>query len=447
MRQKLERGGFTANYDIGYFVGSGSEGRSYLIEIAGRLFQSPASYYTDRKAWDVSPGFQNERDLDFDRPITAECLYCHADRPRPLPFALNSYETPPLAGGAITCSRCHGSPERHLASPGKDSIVNPAKLKPALRDAVCEQCHLAGEARIVNPGRQLSDYRPGEALEDTLSVYVFDAASSRTPFKVISHSEQLAASECARASGGRMWCGTCHDPHNDPAQPAAYYRERCEQCHSPASLSQHAKPAIDCVGCHMPRRQAYDGGHTAFTDHRIQRIPGTETASAAVPDKLWPWRAPKATLAARNLGLAHISAGERHQSETHLNEGFRLLATLEPELLDDPAVLTSVGAVLQRKGVPREAARRFARAAELEPRDARHHLNLAVALTDAGDTERAIRSLETAIALDASLWDAYVLLSEIHEKAGHPEKRRQVLEQYLRFMPQSIVARKMLRRE
>ena len=43
--------------------------------------------------------------------------------------------------------------------------------------------------------------------------------------------------------------------------------------------------------------------------------------------------------------------------------------------------------------------------------------------------------------------DAYVLLSEIHEKAGHPEKRRQVLERYLRFMPQSIVARKMLRRE
>ena len=82
MRQKLERGGFTASYDIDYFVGSGSKGRSYLIEIAGRLFQSPASYYTDRKLWDLSPGFQNERELDFDRPITAECLYCHADRPR-----------------------------------------------------------------------------------------------------------------------------------------------------------------------------------------------------------------------------------------------------------------------------------------------------------------------------------------------------------------------------
>ena len=204
----------------------------------------------------------------------------------------------------------------------------------------------------MNPGRQLWDYRPGEALEEISPSIVFDAASSRTPFKVISHSEQLAASQCARVSGGRMWCGTCHDPHNDPAQPAAYYRERCGQCHSPASLSQHAKPAVDCVGCHMPRRQAYDGGHTAFTDHQIQRNPGKELSSGALPEKLRPWRAPKAALAKRNLGLAHISAGEHHQSGTHLNEGFRLLAAVEPEFIGDPAVLTSLGAVLQRKGVP-----------------------------------------------------------------------------------------------
>ena len=43
-------------------------------------------------------------------------------------------------------------------------------------------------------------------------------------FKVISHVEQLALSMCSRKSNGRLWCGTCHNPHRDPVQPAAFYR-------------------------------------------------------------------------------------------------------------------------------------------------------------------------------------------------------------------------------
>lgn len=445
MTHRLERDGLVASYDAGYFVGSGANGRSYLTAIGGRLFQSPASYYSDRKVWDLSPGYERERELDFDRPIPPDCLFCHAGRPRPVPFTLNTYESPPFESEAITCARCHGAPDLHLVRPSTDNIVNPAKLKPQLRDAVCDQCHLGGEARIMNPGRQSWDYRPGAALEDTLTVYVFDEPASAAPFKVVSHSEQLAASKCAQRSGGRMWCGSCHDPHDKPLRPAAYYKERCQQCHSAASLAKHAKPAEDCAGCHMPRRRAYDGGHTAFADHQILAHPRTGNTSESVPGKLRSWREPSAALSARNLGLAYISVGERHQSPEHLNEGFRRLSAVQSDFPKDPAVLTSLGAVLQRKGVPAEAARFFSRASELEPRDARHRLNLAIALAESGEVSRAITTLETAISLDPSLRDAYVLLAEIYEKSGQTAMRRQTLERYLAFMPRSIVVRNLLR--
>lgn len=447
MNHRLEREGLVANYKADYFVGSGANGRSYLTAVRGRLFQSPASYYAARKAWDVSPGFESETELDFDRPISAECLFCHAGRPRPVPFTLNTYESPPFESEAITCQRCHGAPDLHLARSAAGNIVNPAKLKPHLRDAVCDQCHLGGEARILNPGRQPGDFRPGEALENVLTVYVFDEPPSGAPFKVVSHSEQLAASKCAQQSGGRMWCGSCHDPHDKPLRPAAYYKERCQQCHSSASLAGHAKPAEDCAACHMPRRRAYDGGHTAFTDHQILARPRTGGVSKSVPGKLRAWREPSASLSERNLGLAYVSVGERHQSPEHLNEGLRRLSNVQSDFARDPAVLTSLGAVLQRKRVPGEAARFFSRAGELEPRDARHRLNLAIALAEAGQIERAITNLETAISLDASMRDAYVLLAEIYEKSGQTGLRRQTLERYLTLMPQSIVVRKLLRRD
>jgi hypothetical protein len=445
MRHRLQRNGVVADYPIDYFIGSGQNGRSYLVSIAGRLFQSPASYYSARRLWDVSPGYQGLEELDFERPVLPECLFCHSGRARPVRFTLNQYEAPPFESEGITCERCHGAAEDHLAKPSSRNIVNPAKLEARARDAVCEQCHLGGEARILNPGRDFSDYRPGEPLEDTASVYVFDRGGGGRPLKVISHVEQLAASRCAQQSGGRMWCGTCHDPHDKPQGGPEAYDQQCGSCHSAASLAKHSAPLGGCAGCHMPRRPVYDGGHTAFTDHQIPRRPPAEGPAQTAPANLRPWREPPAALAARNLGLAYISVGERDQDAAKMNEGYRLLAGIESQFADDPAVLTSLGAVLQRKNLPREAARRFARAGELEPRDARHRLNLAVALAEAGESAQAIRALEAAISLDPSLLDAYLLLAETYGNSGRQEMRRQTLERYLRFMPQSMIVRRLLR--
>src|SRR5205823_3198677 len=93
----------------------------------------------------------------------------------------NRYESPLFdEGHAIGCERCHGPGALHVRDPGQRdpetgidyTIVNPKHLKPDLRAAVCEQCHLEGETRIVRRGRDLFDFRPGLPMQAFWSVFV-----------------------------------------------------------------------------------------------------------------------------------------------------------------------------------------------------------------------------------------------------------------------------------
>src|SRR5579863_5920592 len=262
--QRLSRNGDTSQYSIGYAIGSGQHAVGFVVRQADHLYQSPLCYYPGR-GWGIAPGYENSRAPDFFRPVAPECLFCHSGRANPKHATINSYNDPAIPEAGITCERCHGSAEAHLRNPRPGSIVNPAKLAIRARDSVCEQCHLSGHALILNPGRQIDDFHAGQNLEDVYSIYVFKGSldpSTSAPFKVISQVQQLAMSACARKSGGRLWCGTCHDPHQQPAHAAAYFRSRCLSCHGSALLKTHPKPNEDCIGCHMPRRPVTDGGHT-----------------------------------------------------------------------------------------------------------------------------------------------------------------------------------------
>jgi cytochrome c554/c'-like protein len=456
--QHLERHGAGADYRVAYIIGSGTHAFGYLVQVGDHLFQSPISYYTKRGIWDMAPGYEEDRRPDFDRPITAECLFCHAGRAKPIRGTLNRYETPPFQDKAITCERCHGPAEAHLRNPVPHSIVNPQKLSPRARDSVCEQCHLSGEARVLNPGKQFSDFQAGQELEDVFSVYVSDASPDSLhakPLKVISHVQQLALSRCARESQGKMWCGTCHDPHEQPADPKTYFRARCLACHGSALASSHAvhnasptcctlnwhpKPGgDDCIGCHMPRRPAKDGGHTAFTDHRITRFPQPETDTDQ-PETLIAWHEPQTALAKRNLGLAYIEAGRNLQSAKYMLQGYRLLVACEPQFPNDPAVLTGRGLVLLGTGRPAQAAGIFERAVRVEPNVASHYVDEGFAWERAQDQAKAIENLERALQIDPMLKPAYQKLAAIYLEERERAKIRQTFERYLKAFPGSIEA-------
>ncbi len=469
MIQRMTRAGLTAYNPIAYVVGSGDHAFGYLVETSHRLFQSPIAYYTWRQIWDMAPGFETDAEPEFDRPAVPECLECHAGRPRPLRNTLNQYEAPPFAQLSISCDRCHGDATAHVLRPNRKNIINPAELAPRARDSVCEQCHLSGEVRILNPGREFSDFHPGQDLENAFSVYVRSGnaqAPAANSIKVVSHVEQLALSACARASGVRMWCGSCHDPHLKPVNPTAYFRDRCLTCHGQALLQKHPRMSsinksrkpktaelgaelVDCIGCHMPKRLAKDGGHTAFTDHRITRIPAKATAiddQDTTPGDLIAWHDPSGHLTTRNLGLANVHVGERYHSASHLEKGAAQLALAMKTLPEDAAILTSLGFVLLRQGMPADAVEFFQYASRMDPANAGYHVNLAAAYREIGSLDQAIAQLEESLTRDPSLAVAYNRLTDIFRERKDVVALRRTLERYLAVAPGNMRARAALRK-
>ncbi len=267
--------------NVAYTIGSGRQAFSYLIERDGFLFESPITWYAKDKRWGLSPGY-DAREARFERPILSDCLFCHANRVEQVSDAINRYRTPVFQGYAIGCERCHGPGELHVRRPelvdGEDlTIVNPAKLEPSLRDAVCEQCHLIGPKRVSRLGTKSEDFRPGLPFQRFWSTFV--PASSDNENRFASHAEQMHSSRCFRASNGRLGCISCHDPHVQPppAEKEAFFRNRCLECHDvrPCSLAADVrikrKGSDDCIGCHMPRSESSNNTHVATTNHRVPR--------------------------------------------------------------------------------------------------------------------------------------------------------------------------------
>src|SRR5450432_734853 len=304
LKHRLERSGVVAEYPIAYSVGAGIVGYSYMVRLGQYLFESPVSYYTQTQSWDLTPGYEAERHLDFTHQISSGCLFCHTGSVNLIGRTASQFGDPPFT--PISCQRCHGSAAAHLQNPIAGSIVNPAKLAPSRRDSLCEQCHLEGEVRILNPGRDWWDFQVGQAAESVFVTYLRTAA--RGTLRAVSQSELLARSQCARQSGGRFWCGTCHNPHaGEQIRPKAL-RQVCLSCHGDLfAAGRHRAAAAECVSCHMPRLRPTNVAHSAITDHSIPRIAGApqpEVGGANPEPKAW--RDADPALVRRDLDLAYF---------------------------------------------------------------------------------------------------------------------------------------------
>jgi photosynthetic reaction center cytochrome c subunit len=399
--QRLEAAGDVTDYRVDYVMGSGNHASGYLINLGDHLFQSPIAYYRSRQAYDLAPGYENLRSPDFTRPVGEGCVFCHSGSALNVSGTLNQYRTPAFAAESITCERCHGPVEKHLADPRVGTIINPAKLEPARRDSICEQCHLFGVARVPNPGKSFNDFIAGQRLEDTFTVYhnAVPAGSAPSAFKVISHVEQLALSACARNSEGRLWCGTCHNPHEKPREPVEFYRSRCLSCHTSDFPASHPAKTTDCISCHMPKRDAKDGGHTAFTDHRIQRRPEPQS-ELSTDSEIAAWREPALEFQKRNLGIAYIDAGVQRRSQSFVIQGYRLLVEAQNQFPTDGELFSWIGQALLLGRQSSEAQIAFDRALQLNPNSPVNEGNAASARQQAGDVAGAVEHLEKAVSLD-----------------------------------------------
>jgi len=435
LEHRLERHGVVAEYPVAYSVGAGIVGYSYMVRLGRYLFQSPVSYYTQTKSWDLTPGYETEPRLDFTHQISSGCLFCHTGSVNFIAGTANQFGDPPFT--PISCERCHGSPAAHLKNPVPGSIVNPAKLAPGRRDSVCEQCHLEGDVRILNPGRDWWNFEPGQTAESVFVTYLRAAAPGT--LRAVSQSELLAQSQCARQSGGRLWCGTCHNPHDNEQDRAV--RQVCLSCHNDLFTAGRHQPAAECVSCHMPRIRPTNVAHSAITDHSIPRRPRPQQPEGHISPELKAWREPDSALVRRDLGMAYFDLAANKHTPRDLEQAYQILSQLPPHERQDAAVEADLGSVLLAQGQTVLAIRMYARASAQEPSNARYAYCLGTALERGGKIEEAVKELRRSIELDPSRPDAYLELARLYRKAGREAEGRNAVREYLRFMPQNVELR------
>ena len=266
---------------VDFIIGSGNNNRTYLTNVNGYIYEMPATWYSEKSIWDLSPGYENIN-MRFNRPIVEECMHCHNDYNSHEKFSVNRF-TENISEG-ISCERCHGPGQLHVEkhkTPIQQSdeyeidrtIVNPAHLSTDLQMDVCRQCHLQGEISVFKSGKNSTDFRPGMQLSSVKTVFIEDQLP-KGDFRIASHGGRLSLSACFMESEGGMTCTTCHNPH-EPVQDRSrdYFNNQCLSCHPPQRLSKLEKHSIqeDCVHCHMRQGATEDILHVNFTDHWIRK--------------------------------------------------------------------------------------------------------------------------------------------------------------------------------
>ena len=80
---------YVSDTPVDFVLGSGLHGYAYLTDHEGYLFESPVSWYSQKQIWDKSPSFGTA--WRSGRPVPATCLYCHANRARPVDGTVNRW--------------------------------------------------------------------------------------------------------------------------------------------------------------------------------------------------------------------------------------------------------------------------------------------------------------------------------------------------------------------
>jgi hypothetical protein len=278
---------FPETHEVRWIIGSGANGFGALLKRGDFLFEAPLSFYSKTRSWALSPGYEFG-DYGFNRPILPGCITCHSGQPQAILNGNGKFLDPPFHELAIGCENCHGPGEAHVremregesssgAGSATHSIVNPAKLEPWRADNICMSCHQTGDAMVLKPGKDYRDFKPGAALDNTLAIFMVPPRRDSPQTDLLEHYFSMTLSKCYRASGGRLGCISCHDPHVEPAKSDApsFYREKCLSCHNekscalPSAVRLRKTPPDDCAGCHMPKRDVQTIAHAVLTNHRI----------------------------------------------------------------------------------------------------------------------------------------------------------------------------------
>ena len=464
---------------VHFALGSGKRGRSYLINREGKLFVSPIAWYSTKRRWDLAPNYTPGRHQRFERRAVDMCLRCHVGRVNRMPGTLDTFGNPAFHTMSIGCQNCHGPGKAHVEfrqgggeSGVTDPIVNPRRLSHSRRESICIHCHLSGEETILHPGKSAYDFRPGQHVNEIMSVFVRKNPGGETSagMTAVSQVLQMRSSTCYQKSLGQMGCTSCHDPHSVPqaTQRVEFFRSRCLSCHSEPKTTS-------CIHCHMPAYGASDIPHTAQTDHRILRKPMLDKPDSKRATRSAPGKSAALSLAdlqifdlsahpiskrdlARARGIVLARIAQRNSSIKSAQIAETILRPAARSLPKDVAVLEALADVCMVQNRPAEAVEYWKKALRIDPRHeavldgmsvflARrrqfqpavemfdrliavnpwhagvHYLHAKV-LANLGRMKESIRAARRALALDPSMVELYDLLAELYRRNGNPDEAR-----------------------
>jgi Tetratricopeptide repeat/Cytochrome c554 and c-prime len=428
-----------------FFVGSGAAARAFLISVDGFLYEAPVTYYSQSAKWDLSPGYDRYAYPFLTRAIAPGCLRCHASGVQAIAGTQNGYATLPFLEGGVSCERCHGPGAAHVSKMRAADIVNPSKLKPEQRDSICAQCHLSGEVLVPKAGKKYQSFTAGEKLSDNRIAFL--RGNEQTGMRVTSHFENLAQSACKRASGDKLWCGTCHDPHSTPsaANKVAWFRAKCLTCHQTkdclAATSERTAKQDNCVTCHMPRNPVNDAQHMVYTDHSIPRRPRNPSA-APVDSPLVPFGEKGAT--PRDLGLAYAMIAARDQNKAYGERAFELLKQAVVQNPNDPLTLSYLADLYKKHSDDHTAFQLWERLLRVDPLDSTAPVNLGAYQMERGNLPEAARLWQDALRKSPALLLVRLNLATALLRTGQPAEARATLEKALEFNPNFQAARDLL---
>lgn len=433
---------------LSYFIGSGHRGRTYLYQVDGEWFEIPINYYSKKQVWDMAPNYGGATQMPDALPVDSNCLHCHAtDVQAALPGARNRYAGPPFLQGGVGCSSCHGDGSKHVASHGYAGILNPAKLSVARRDSVCLQCHLEGDVAIYRAGRSLAQFRAGDDLSDDV-VYFVKASAASGGGRASSQYEALLRSACKVASGDKLMCVTCHDPHYSPsaAERVEYFRSKCLTCHTGTAMAtKHHPEQRDCVACHMPELVTTDISHEQKTDHDIQAHPGHVGASqqAANSRSIDLISVGHVSASDRELGLAYAEMAERG-SQASGEKALPLLRSAEKRGADDAELHTHLGFLDEISGDLSDAKREYMDALRKNAHAETAMGDLAILDLRSGETGEAVGLLQNVVRADPRRMAAGMDLAFIECRLNNKDHARQILQNLLGLNPDDPELREFL---
>ncbi len=442
----LKAGEAGAERRLDYYLGSGHLGVTYLYSVNGYLFESPIAWYAASHSYDMKPGLGSETAMPPALPMQASCLRCHMSAVKPSdPGTINHYTGLAFAHTGITCEACHGDTRQHVTSDGKAPVIHLAKLDPTRRDSVCISCHLEGDVSVEKAGRSSLDYKPGDNISDYLSYFVYRGKNLTE--RGVSEVEQLSMSMCKRASGDKMSCTSCHDPHSRPApeEKAAFYRKKCLACHNDAAfVSSHHPEDPDCTGCHMPRSGAENIPHVAWTDHRIRKVPDKAVMTDLDEGQdLVPVFSPNANQ--RDLAMAYFRAAMEGNSAFHM-KAYRLLEEIRSQLSEDNEALTALALESERQGDYKQAAAIFQQILRRDPQNLTALSNLGTLQAKSGDLQSAATFLNKAFERNEDIVGLAKNLAQVQCMMGDAASAKATLQKTAQYSPGLQDVQQMLER-